>query len=109
LDVPVKALDLPARLVTPTHVPQRGKPDRSVANKGALYFHFPTKEDLAAGIFAEHLAIALRPGQHTAGTRRLRPGPGPPAPTGHDRASAFGLWIDHITQLLKGQSAGVNC
>jgi hypothetical protein len=90
LDVPVKALDLPARLVTPAHVPQRGKPDRSVANKGALYFHFPAKEDLAAGVFAEHLAIALPPQDSTLQelvasglvlTHRLQPAMTAPRPS----------------------------
>lgn len=93
--------------------------ERSGVSKGAMYFHFPTKEDLAAAIFAEQLAIALPPQDSTlqelvdAGlvlAHRLQTDPLVRASvalaldqsaTGLDRASAFDLWVDHNTQLLE--------
>ncbi|MFF5939043.1 TetR family transcriptional regulator [Streptomyces sp. NPDC012508] len=39
--------------------------ERSGISKGALYFHFPTREYLAAAIFAEQLAVALPPQEST--------------------------------------------
>ncbi|PNG17058.1 ScbR family autoregulator-binding transcription factor [Streptomyces cahuitamycinicus] len=92
--------------------------DRAGVTKGALYFHFGSKEELAVGVFEEQLAIALPP-QSTklqelvdsglVMARRLRSEPLVRASVGLaldqgamdlDRTPAFRMWIDQNTQLL---------
>jgi AcrR family transcriptional regulator len=92
--------------------------DRAGVTKGALYFHFGSKEELAIGVFEEQLAITLPPqdgklqelvdsGLLLAG--RLRSEPLVRASVGLaldqgamdlDRTPAFQMWIDQNVQRL---------
>lgn len=92
--------------------------DRAGVTKGALYFHFGSKEELAVGVFEEQLAIALPPQSSKLQelvdsglvmARRLRSEPLVRASVGLaldqgamdlDRTPAFRMWIDQNTQLL---------
>ncbi|MFF7735346.1 ScbR family autoregulator-binding transcription factor [Streptomyces sp. NPDC007984] len=92
--------------------------DRAGVTKGALYFHFGSKEELAVGVFEEQLAIALPPQSSRLQelvdsglvmARRLRSEPLVRASVGLaldqgamdlDRTPAFRMWIDQNTQML---------
>ncbi|MFF7310808.1 ScbR family autoregulator-binding transcription factor [Streptomyces sp. NPDC008137] len=92
--------------------------DRAGVTKGALYFHFGSKEELAVGIFEEQLAITLPPQSSKLQelvdsglvlARRLRSEPLVRASVGLaldqgamdlDRAQAFGMWFDQNVQRL---------
>lgn len=92
--------------------------ERAGVTKGALYFHFGSKEELALGVFEEQLAISL-PHQSSklqelvdSGlvlATRLRTEPLVRASVGLaldqgalglDRTPAFGMWIDQTTRTL---------
>lgn len=98
--------------------------ERAGVTKGALYFHFGSKEELALGVFEEQLAISLPP---QAGklqelvdsglvlALRLRTEPLVRASVGLaldqgalglDRTPAFGMWIDQTTRTLAEAKAG---
>ncbi|KJK40296.1 gamma-butyrolactone-binding protein [Streptomyces variegatus] len=92
--------------------------DRAGVTKGALYFHFGSKEELAVGVFEEQLALALPPQSSRLQelvdsglvmARRLRSEPLVRASVGLaldqgamdlDRTPAFRMWIDQNTQML---------
>ncbi|MFD5336308.1 ScbR family autoregulator-binding transcription factor [Streptomyces hawaiiensis] len=92
--------------------------DRAGVTKGALYFHFGSKEELAVGVFEEQLALALPPQSSRLQelvdsglvmARRLRYEPLVRASVGLaldqgamdlDRTPAFRMWIDQNTQVL---------
>ncbi|MEU3889270.1 ScbR family autoregulator-binding transcription factor [Streptomyces sp. NPDC029041] len=92
--------------------------DRAGVTKGALYFHFGSKEELAVGVFEEQIAITLPPQpsrlQELVDTglvlaHRLRFEPLVRASVGLaldqgamdlDRTPAFRMWIDQNTQKL---------
>ena len=92
--------------------------DRAGVTKGALYFHFGSKEELAVGVFEEQLAITLPPQSSKLQelvdsglvmARRLRSEPLVRASVGLaldqgamdlDRTPAFRMWIDQNTQML---------
>ncbi len=92
--------------------------ERAGVTKGALYFHFGSKEELALGVFEEQLAISL-PSQSSklqelvdSGlvlATRLRTEPLVRASVGLaldqgalglDRTPAFGMWIDQTARTL---------
>ncbi|KOX00629.1 gamma-butyrolactone-binding protein [Streptomyces sp. NRRL B-1140] len=91
---------------------------RAGVTKGALYFHFGSKEELAVGVFEEQLAITLPPqasklqelvDSGLVMARRLRVDPLVRASVGLaldqgamdlDRTPAFRMWIDQNTQQL---------
>ncbi|MFI8188513.1 ScbR family autoregulator-binding transcription factor [Streptomyces sp. NPDC085946] len=92
--------------------------ERAGVTKGALYFHFASKEELALGVFAEQLAISLPPqpsklqelvDSGLVMAQRLRCEPLVRASVGLaldqgamdlDRTPAFQMWIDQNKQLL---------
>ncbi|MBC9727730.1 ScbR family autoregulator-binding transcription factor [Streptomyces sp. TRM68367] len=92
--------------------------DRAGVTKGALYFHFGSKEELALGIFEEQLAISLPPQPSKLQelvdsglvlARRLRGEPLVRASVGLaldqgalglDRTPAFRMWIDQTRRTL---------
>lgn len=92
--------------------------DRAGVTKGALYFHFGSKEELAIGVFEEQLAITLPPQSSKLQelvdsglvlARRLRSEPLVRASVGLaldqgamdlDRTQAFGMWFDQNVQRL---------
>ncbi|MGW0497359.1 ScbR family autoregulator-binding transcription factor [Streptomyces sp. NPDC003007] len=92
--------------------------DRAGVTKGALYFHFGSKEELAVGVFEEQLAITLPPQSSKLQdlvdsglvmARRLRSEPLVRASVGLaldqgardlDRTPAFQMWVDQNVQLL---------
>ncbi|MFE6094300.1 ScbR family autoregulator-binding transcription factor [Streptomyces massasporeus] len=92
--------------------------DRAGVTKGALYFHFGSKEELAVGVFEEQLAITLPPQSSKLQelvdsglvmARRLRSEALVRASVGLaldqgamdlDRTPAFRMWIDQNTQVL---------
>ncbi|WP_369196953.1 ScbR family autoregulator-binding transcription factor [Streptomyces djakartensis] len=92
--------------------------DRAGVTKGALYFHFGSKEELAAGVFAEQLALTLPPQASKLQelvdsglvlARRLKSEPLVRASVGLaldqgavdlDRSPAFQMWIDQNAQTL---------
>ncbi|MEU9625597.1 ScbR family autoregulator-binding transcription factor [Streptomyces luteogriseus] len=92
--------------------------DRAGVTKGALYFHFGSKEELAVGVFEEQLAITLPPQSSKLQelvdsglvmARRLRSEPLVRASVGLaldqgamdlDRTPAFRMWIDQNAQKL---------
>ncbi|WP_086563744.1 ScbR family autoregulator-binding transcription factor [Streptomyces africanus] len=92
--------------------------DRAGVTKGALYFHFGSKEELAVGVFEEQLAITLPPQSSKLQelvdsglvlARRLRSEPLVRASVGLaldqgamdlDRTPAFRMWIDQNVQML---------
>lgn len=98
--------------------------ERAGVTKGALYFHFGSKEELALGVFEEQLAISL-PTQSSKLQElvdsglvlalRLRTEPLVRASVGLaldqgalglDRTPAFGMWIDQTTRTLTEAKAG---
>ncbi|MFD7700718.1 ScbR family autoregulator-binding transcription factor [Streptomyces caelestis] len=98
--------------------------ERAGVTKGALYFHFGSKEELALGVFEEQLAISL-PAQSSKLQElvdsglvlalRLRTEPLVRASVGLaldqgalglDRTPAFGMWIDQTTRTLAEAKAG---
>lgn len=98
--------------------------ERAGVTKGALYFHFGSKEELALGVFEEQLAISL-PSQSSKLQElvdsglvlalRLRTEPLVRASVGLaldqgalglDRTPAFGMWIDQTTRTLAEAKAG---
>jgi len=98
--------------------------ERAGVTKGALYFHFASKEELALGVFEEQLAISL-PSQSSKLQElvdsglvlalRLRTEPLVRASVGLaldqgalglDRTPAFGMWIDQTTRTLAEAKAG---
>lgn len=98
--------------------------ERAGVTKGALYFHFGSKEELALGVFEEQLAIALPPQSAKLQelvdsglvlALRLRTEPLVRASVGLaldqgalglDRTPAFGMWIDQTTRTLAEAKAG---
>ncbi|MFI6804518.1 ScbR family autoregulator-binding transcription factor [Streptomyces luteogriseus] len=92
--------------------------DRAGVTKGALYFHFGSKEELAVGVFEEQLAITLPPQSSKLQelvdsglvmALRLRSEPLVRASVGLaldqgamdlDRTPAFRMWIDQNAQML---------
>lgn len=92
--------------------------ERAGVTKGALYFHFGSKEELALGVFEEQLAISLPPQASKLQelvdsglvlALRLRTEPLVRASVGLaldqgalglDRTPAFGMWIDQTTRTL---------
>ncbi|MCX2922186.1 ScbR family autoregulator-binding transcription factor [Streptomyces sp. NEAU-W12] len=98
--------------------------DRAGVTKGALYFHFGSKEELALGIFEEQLAVALPPQSSKLQelvdsglvlALRLCTDPLVRASVGLaldqgalglDRTPAFRMWIDQITRTLAEAKAG---
>ncbi|MFF5984329.1 ScbR family autoregulator-binding transcription factor [Streptomyces olindensis] len=92
--------------------------DRAGVTKGALYFHFGSKEELAVGVFEEQLAITLPPQSSKLQelvdsglvlARRLRSEPLVRASVGLaldqgamdlDRTAAFRMWFDQNVQRL---------
>lgn len=98
--------------------------ERAGVTKGALYFHFGSKEELALGVFEEQLAISLppQPGKlqelvdsGLVLALRLRTEPLVRASVGLaldqgalglDRTPAFGMWIDQTTRTLAEAKAG---
>ncbi|MEV5432938.1 ScbR family autoregulator-binding transcription factor [Streptomyces sp. NPDC052701] len=97
--------------------------ERAGVTKGALYFHFASKEELAIGVFEEQLAISLPPQPSRLQelvdsglvlARRLRSEALVRASVGLaldqgamdlDRTPAFQMWIDRNAQLLSGAKA----
>ncbi|MEG8276330.1 ScbR family autoregulator-binding transcription factor [Streptomyces sp. AHA2] len=93
--------------------------DRAGVTKGALYFHFGSKEELAAGVFAEQLSLTLPPQASKLQelvdsglvlARRLKSEPLVRASVGLaldqgavdlDRSPAFQMWIDQNAQTLE--------
>ncbi|GAB2734518.1 ScbR family autoregulator-binding transcription factor [Streptomyces bullii] len=91
---------------------------RAGVTKGALYFHFGSKEELALGVFEEQLAISLPPQASKLQelvdsglvlARRLREEPLVRASVGLaldqgalglDRTPAFRMWIDQTARTL---------
>ncbi|MFF8101016.1 ScbR family autoregulator-binding transcription factor [Streptomyces sp. NPDC014986] len=98
--------------------------ERAGVTKGALYFHFGSKEELALGVFEEQLAISLPPQSSKLQelvdsglvlALRLRTDPLVRASVGLaldqgalglDRTPAFGMWIDQTTRTLSEAKAG---
>ncbi|NJP51175.1 TetR/AcrR family transcriptional regulator [Streptomyces sp. SBST2-5] len=98
--------------------------ERAGVTKGALYFHFGSKEELALGIFEEQLAVSLPPQPSKLQelvdsglvlALRLRTEPLVRASVGLaldqgalglDRTPAFGMWIDQTERLLNEAKAG---
>ncbi|MEU2895213.1 ScbR family autoregulator-binding transcription factor [Streptomyces sp. NPDC088106] len=98
--------------------------DRAGVTKGALYFHFGSKEELALGVFEEQLAISLPPQPSKLQelvdsglvlATRLRREPLVRASVGLaldqgalglDRTPAFGMWIDQTTRTLTEAKTG---
>ncbi|MFC8366991.1 ScbR family autoregulator-binding transcription factor [Streptomyces sp. NPDC057239] len=98
--------------------------ERAGVTKGALYFHFGSKEELALGVFEEQLAISLPPQSSKLQelvdsglvlALRLRTEPLVRASVGLaldqgalglDRTPAFGMWIDQTTRTLAEAKAG---
>ncbi|MEV8594357.1 ScbR family autoregulator-binding transcription factor [Streptomyces sp. NPDC052012] len=98
--------------------------ERAGVTKGALYFHFGSKEELALGIFEEQLAISLPPQPSKLQelvdsglvlALRLRTEPLVRASVGLaldqgalglDRTPAFGMWIDQTRRTLAEAKAG---
>jgi AcrR family transcriptional regulator len=98
--------------------------ERAGVTKGALYFHFGSKEELALGVFEEQLAISLPPQSSRLQelvdsglvlALRLRTEPLVRASVGLaldqgalglDRTPAFGMWIDQTTRTLADAKAG---
>ncbi|GAA1431160.1 ScbR family autoregulator-binding transcription factor [Streptomyces thermospinosisporus] len=98
--------------------------ERAGVTKGALYFHFGSKEELALGIFEEQLAVSLPPQSSKLQelvdsglvlALRLRTEPLVRASVGLaldqgalglDRTPAFGMWIDQTERLLNEAKAG---
>ncbi|KES04397.1 gamma-butyrolactone-binding protein [Streptomyces toyocaensis] len=99
--------------------------ERAGVTKGALYFHFGSKEELALGVFEEQLAISLPPQSSKLQelvdsglvlALRLRTEPLVRASVGLaldqgalglDRTPAFGMWIDQTTrQLAEAKARG---
>ncbi|GGV69140.1 ScbR family autoregulator-binding transcription factor [Streptomyces griseoloalbus] len=98
--------------------------ERAGVTKGALYFHFSSKEELALGVFEEQLAISLPPQSSKLQelvdsglvlALRLRTEPLVRASVGLaldqgalglDRTPAFGMWIDQITRILAEAKTG---
>ncbi|MEV5440069.1 ScbR family autoregulator-binding transcription factor [Streptomyces sp. NPDC052682] len=96
---------------------------RAGVTKGALYFHFGSKEELALGVFEEQLAISLPPQASKLQelvdsglvlARRLREEPLVRASVGLaldqgalglDRTPAFRMWIDQTTRTLSEAKA----
>ncbi|MFD3732443.1 ScbR family autoregulator-binding transcription factor [Streptomyces sp. NPDC058632] len=92
--------------------------DRAGVTKGALYFHFGSKEELALGVFEEQLAVALPPQSSKLQelvdsglvlALRLCTDPLVRASVGLaldqgalglDRTPAFRMWIDRTTRTL---------
>ncbi|MFE9771233.1 ScbR family autoregulator-binding transcription factor [Streptomyces sp. NPDC005931] len=98
--------------------------ERAGVTKGALYFHFGSKEELALGVFEEQLAISLPPQSSKLQelvdsglvlALRLRTEPLVRASVGLaldqgalglDRTPAFRMWIDQTTRTLAEAKAG---
>ncbi|MEU5520941.1 ScbR family autoregulator-binding transcription factor [Streptomyces sp. NPDC093250] len=98
--------------------------ERAGVTKGALYFHFGSKEELALGVFEEQLAFSLPPqaaklqelvDSGLVLALRLRTEPLVRASVGLaldqgalglDRTPAFGMWIDQTTRTLAEAKAG---
>ncbi|MEU3855675.1 ScbR family autoregulator-binding transcription factor [Streptomyces sp. NPDC029554] len=97
--------------------------DRAGVSKGALYFHFRTKEEIAAGVLEEQLPITLPPqacklqelvDSGLVLARRLQSEPLVRASVGLaldqgamdlDRTPAFQMWINHSMQRLSEAKA----
>ncbi|MGW1951261.1 ScbR family autoregulator-binding transcription factor [Streptomyces sp. NPDC001920] len=99
--------------------------ERAEVTKGALYFHFPSKESLAQAVLDEQLSLGAVPPQpcklqelvditFVFGQRLLdnpllkgsvRLAVDQSAPPGVDHAGPFRQWADHLTEVLEQAAA----